>query len=286
MKAILCILFAYMSHMAWASEDVSLRLVPSFFDEATQTVYVDVEIRYNGIGDFHLADQNIRLFYDANQLELVKDHSRSDLPQDLYSTIQWHEVMEDLKADHINQLNYDNELGFVNFSIDLYENIEGGISIAQEHSWQRIAVLNFKVDDKEAVSQINWSNPKTTSGYATAFVKVMEWKGPNEIRAAEVDTYIDAAFNTDDESIAVDMTVYPNPVVSITNFSFDKVLERPLNIRIIDMLGREAISQTASAGIQEIQLDVSHLMAGEYQVEVRDIDTEKVISSEHLMKVD
>ena len=272
--------------MAWASEDVSLRLVPSFFDEATQTVYVDVEIRYNGIGDFHLADQNIRLFYDANQLELVKDHSRSDLPQDLYSTIQWHEVMEDLKADHINQLNYDNELGFVNFSIDLYENIEGGISIAQEHIWQRIAVLNFKVDDKEAVSQINWSNPKTTSGYATAFVKVMEWKGPNEIRAAEVDTYIDAAFNTDDESIAVDMTVYPNPVVSITNFSFDKVLERPLNIRIIDMLGREAISQTASAGIQEIQLDVSHLMAGEYQVEVRDIDTEKVISSEHLMKVD
>ena len=275
-----------MCQVTWSNEDVSLRLVPSFFDNATQTVYVDVEIRYNGAGELYLADQNIRLFYDADQLELVKDHSRSDLPQDLYSSIQWHELFEDLHADHINKLAYDDDLGFVNFSIDLQENISGGISIAEEHSWQRIAVLNFKVDNKDAISKINWSNPETTADYATAYVKVMEWKGPNQIRAVEVDTYIDASFSAEDDPSAVQMNVYPNPVESITNFSFDKVLPAPSTVRIIDMTGKEVHMSTVSAGVQEVRLDVSDLVAGTYQIEVRDSKSDVMISSEHLMKID
>jgi len=249
----MCILLAFMSHMACANEDVSLRLLPSFFDEATQTVYVDVEIRYNGVGHFYLADQNIRLFYDSDQLELVKDHSRSDLPQDLYSSIQWHEVMEHLEADHINQLSFDDELGFVNFSIDLQENKEGGISIAEDHSWQ---------------------------------VKVMEWKGPNNIRAAAVDTYIDAAFSTEDEGAAVDLTIYPNPVGSNANFRFEQALTNTSTVRILDMLGREVHKQVASAGIQELRIDLTHLMTGTYQVEVSDVLTDSIISTEQLLKVD
>jgi len=282
----MCILLAFMSHMACANEDVSLRLLPSFFDEATQTVYVDVEIRYNGVGHFYLADQNIRLFYDSDQLELVKDHSRSDLPQDLYSSIQWHEVMEHLEADHINQLSFDDELGFVNFSIDLQENKEGGISIAEDHSWQRIAVLNFKVEDKEALSQITWSTADKTSEYASAFVKVMEWKGPNNIRAAAVDTYIDAAFSTEDEGAAVDLTIYPNPVGSNANFRFEQALTNTSTVRILDMLGREVHKQVASAGIQELRRDLTHLMTGTFQVEVSDVLTDSIISTEQLLKVD
>ena len=65
MKTILCVLLAFVCQVTWSNEDVSLRLVPSFFDNATQTVYVDVEIRYNGAGELYLADQNIRLFYDC-----------------------------------------------------------------------------------------------------------------------------------------------------------------------------------------------------------------------------
>jgi len=82
------------------------------------------------------------------------------------------------------------------------------------------------------------------------------------------------------------MTVYPNPAEDITNFTFDKALTNSSTLRILDMLGREVYMQKTSAGIQELKIDVSHLVAGTYQVEVRDIQTEKLLSTEHLMKVD
>ena len=79
---------------------------------------------------------------------MKEKESRSDLPQDLYSRIQFMEVLEDLQADAVNQLAFDDQLGFVNFNIDLNNAVHGGITIVKEDDWQRVAVLNFKVKDK------------------------------------------------------------------------------------------------------------------------------------------
>ena len=162
MKAILTLLGVILALHMMAIEDITLRLNPSFYDKSTNTVYVDVELKYNGYGHFKLADQNYRLYYDSAMLQLDEDYSRSDLPQDLYSSIQFMEVYEGLEADQVNQLNFDDHLGFINFNIDLNNDTEGGISLIQDEIWHRVAVLNFKVEDKDALSQIVWSRNDAT----------------------------------------------------------------------------------------------------------------------------
>jgi len=271
--------------MAWALEDVSLRLHPSFYDPVSKSIYVDVEVRYDGEGDFRLADQNIRLYYDADQLELHKDYSRSDLPQDLYSNIRWHEVFEVQTADHVNQLSFDDELGFLSFSIELKEKRIGGITLAGDNTWQRIAVLNFKVEDADALSQIVWSTPEGTNKYATAFVEVMEWIAPFNTEASSVTTYVDASFSAKIDVSPKDMSIYPNPARDLVTLTYEDALETVSDVRITDMTGKLVQMHKIGAGTQEHTIDVSSLSPGTYIIEVIDLITERLITTEQLVKV-
>lgn len=284
MKTILCIVFALIGHVSYAIEDVSVRLSPSFYDPSSGSIYVDVEIRYDGMGNFRLADQNIRLFYDADQLHLQKDYSRSDLPQDLYSNIKWYEVMENLSADHVNQLRFDDELGFINFSIDLEQDTRGGITLARDHSWQRIAVLNFKVEDASALSQIVWSTPEVTDKYATAFVEVMEWVAPNRTRKTDITNYIDALFSAEEDASSMDISVYPNPAESFITITFEKELASMALVSVMDVTGRKVLEVKKKAGATYAEFDVSSLSAGSYHVEIKDLLSDRVVANEQLIK--
>ena len=270
--------------MSYAIEDVSVRLSPSFYDPSSGSIYVDVEIRYDGMGNFRLADQNIRLFYDADQLHLQKDYSRSDLPQDLYSNIKWYEVMENLSADHVNQLRFDDELGFINFSIDLEQDTRGGITLARDHSWQRIAVLNFKVEDASALSQIVWSTPEVTDKYATAFVEVMEWVAPNRTRKTDITNYIDALFSAEEDASSMDISVYPNPAESFITITFEKELASMALVSVMDVTGRKVLEVKKKAGATYAEFDVSSLSAGSYHVEIKDLLSDRVVANEQLIK--
>lgn len=269
-----------------AIEDITLRLNPSFYDKSTNTVYVDVELKYNGYGHFKLADQNYRLYYDSAMLQLDEDYSRSDLPQDLYSSIQFMEVYEGLEADQVNQLNFDDHLGFINFNIDLNNDTEGGISLIQDEIWHRVAVLNFKVEDKDALSQIVWSRNDATENYATAFVEIMEWISPNKTAAASIEDYVDASFNVKEEEQKFAIEISPNPSSDFIKLSFDKDLTESLQVHIYDTLGKSVMKSKAYRGAANLNLAIARLAAGSYTVELTTIDTNARVSTSSFIKVD
>ncbi len=285
-KAIFILLGVFLSYYAMGVEDITLRLNPSFYDESTQTVYVDVELKYNGYGHFRLADQNYRLFYDSALLQLEEDYSRSDLPQDLYSPIQFMEVMEGLEADQVNQLNFDDHLGFINFNIDLNNDSEGGVSIKKDELWHRVAVLNFKVEDKNALSQIVWSRTDATDDYATAFVEIMEWVSPNKTEVASIEDYVDASFNVQEDRQEFAVEISPNPSSDFIKLSFDTDLSETLEVHIYDATGKAVINSKAYRGAASLNLAIARLASGSYTIELSTIGTNEHVSKASFIKID
>ena len=258
--------------IAYGHTDITLRLQPTFYDESRHQLYVDVEVKYEGSGRFMLADQNYRLFFDSKTLRLVAEHSHSDLPQDLYGPLTFFEIADGLQAGDINQLDFDDDLGFVNFSIDLLNTQSGGLSITSKDDWQRVAVLNFTVDDPASLSQIIWSRAGRTDQYATAFVEIMEWKGPQHTEPASVNDMIDATFFHHIEGEKFDIAIAPNPATEFIKVSFDQNLTADHQISIIDPTGKTIKALQAYKGSKDAFIPIADLIPGSYILEVRHAD--------------
>lgn len=259
-----------------ASEDLSLRVHPSFYDESTQTVYVDIELQYNGYGTFHLADQNYRLYFDSELMVIDEDYSRSDLPQDLYSAITISEIYENLDADEINQLSFDDQLGFINFNIDLIDTEHGGVTLRRDDRWHRVAVLAFQVEDQESLSQIVWSRAEVTNEYATAFVEIMEWIAPNKTKATEIDDYVDMSFNPTSHGHDYSVEVYPNPSSDFIKITFDSQVDQRLLVKVYDAAGRAVINDKILKGGIDMALAISQLQEGNYKIELTSTDNKRL----------
>lgn len=276
----------YLAFNASGMDDISLRLNPSLYDEHTQTLYVNVELRYSGHGQLYLADQNYRLYYDSELLSLKENESRSDLPQDLYSNLQFMEIFEGLEANNVNQLAFDAHLGFINFNIDLHNAAYGGLAIREEDKWQRVAVLNFKVSDEEQLSEIVWSQTGVTDEYATAFVEIMEWKGPNDTAPVKVNKLIDASFNKETASGDVSLTLAPNPTTDFVKLSFEEAIKQDYEVAVYDVTGRKVKRTVAFKGAASINMAVADLSAGNYLVELIDADTQESSFRTSFIKID
>lgn len=285
-KTIIITLCVLMSINAFGIDDISLRLNPTFYDEQSQTVFVDVELRYQGQGQLNLADQNYRLYYDSDILSLKEDQSRSDLPQDLYSKLQFMEVYEDLNADGVNQLSFDDHLGFINFNIDLHSPAHAGIGIRKEDSWQRVAILSFNISDRDALSQIVWSKSGSTDNYATAFVEIMKWIAPNKTEPVGVNEYIDAAFNIEKELTGISLTVSPNPTTDFIKISFDQPLSADMDVLVYDGQGKKVKESTAYKNSEQLNLVVIDIAPGTYLVEFMPVGSTKVAHSTNFVKID
>ena len=276
MKTLLTLLsFSFFISLS-AQKDVTLRLNPSFYDESRQTVYVDIELQYNGSGAFRLADQNYRLYFDSELMTIDEDYSRSDLPQDVYSALAISEIYEGLDADRINQLDFDDKLGFINFNIDLINTQQGGIVFRQDDLWHRVAVLAFKVEDKESLSQIVWSRPEMTDEYATAFVEIMEWVAPNKTEVASIEDYVDASFSLATQDHSYDVAVYPNPSSDFIKITFDEEISQDINIKVYDTAGRSLMSRKALKGDIDVALTIADLQEGSYNIEIISTNDQKV----------
>jgi len=272
-----------LAQLMMANAEIKLRLNPNVYDAATQSIYVDVEIAYQGSGQLALADQNYRLYFDATTLSLVADQSNSDLPKDQYSPILFHEVLEDIDADGVNQLSFDNNLGFVNFSIDLVNDREGGLAIERKHGWERVAVLKFKMKGDDP-SEIVWGRESATNEYATAYVQIMEWKGPNWSEPVDIDIYEDALVDMN-KPLATDILfdVSPNPAIDFIRLDF----EQPINggvLKIYSMVGIEVFDLNLDPLIQNVKLPTTDLVPGAYTIEVKDNKT-GMIRKESFVKV-
>ncbi len=255
-----------------ATEDIRLRLKPNVYDPATQSIYVDVEILYDGSGEFALADQNYRLYFDATTMSLVEHQSNSDLPSDQYSPIQFHQVIEHADAGGVNQLSFDNDLGFINFSIDLINDSKGGLTIKRKHGWERVAVLSFKLSEGDP-SQLVWGREEATDEYATAFVEIMEWKGPNWSEPADIILYEDTSVDMHDVADGnLAFTMSPNPSIDFIRVDFEHSIKKS-QINIYGVNGSSVYDLELLNGTQFVKIPTSDLSAGTYTLEVKDKKT-------------
>jgi uncharacterized protein DUF4465/type IX secretion system substrate protein len=65
-----------------------------------------------------------------------------------------------------------------------------------------------------------------------------------------------------------DLNVYPNPTVSETEVVYNTTTPVPVNMKLVDLLGNEIVSQRAQsfAGINKFKMDISYLPAGVYYI--------------------
>ncbi|MFT4567841.1 MAG: hypothetical protein ACI9FN_002809 [Saprospiraceae bacterium] len=262
----LFILFVSLS----ANSDVQLRLQPNLYDPASNSVYVNVEIKYDGTGEFVLADQNYRIYYDASSLQFDTKYSNSDLPSDLYSDILIHELLENVPADKVNQLKFDKNLGFLNFSINLSNNFTGGIKIKPSHGWERVAILRFQLAPNQDPADIVWSRNGTTNKYATAFVQIMEWLGPNNTELAEISEFTDTSVADYRAPQISKVVLAPNPAIDFVKVTLDAQALDKVGVVIRNAIGQSVYKTSMIRGSKLLQIPLSDLIGGTYTLEAMD----------------
>ena len=272
-KAILLITITSFSTWGMASDEIYLRLQPIQYDTKSNSVYVEVELKYDGSNTFVLADQNYRLYFDAASLKFDAKQSKSTLPKALYGNLDIHEVVQGAPAGPIDQLEFDDKLGFINFSINLNNEQLGGIRLKRDEEWRKIALLKFELEPNQDPADIVWSRDGFTHKYATAFVQILQWHAPYKTTLARVSEFYDTSVADNRAPRIGEITLAPNPAIEFINIKLDHQATADLNVRVMDNMGRAILSQTLSRGDMDSAIAVEHLAAGKYNVEVHDSAT-------------
>jgi hypothetical protein len=76
----------------------------------------------------------------------------------------------------------------------------------------------------------------------------------------------------------VDMDFFPNPVINTLNLNIHTDAQAPAQVQVMDLAGRTVAEQQFAAGVQQAQMDLSHLDNGSYFVRLRSGDAEAVES--------
>ena len=194
MKRLLLILsfflFLGISLKGQAIFDLQLKLLA--LDSINNFIHFELLLQNKKDETCGLAGQNYRLFYNSASLSfdsgaslLGDDYQRFTLIQDIQNT----------NASGVNGfLAFEEHLGFLNFSIDLVNIMDGGVFLSKEKEWVSIAQLSFQLKKKSAINdclELIWGRENYTDAYATSFVEISEWVSPNNTRAAKIDTFQD-----------------------------------------------------------------------------------------------
>jgi len=144
------------------------------------TVCYNVQLKATGSSPFDLAGQNYRLYYNGAIASYLSGTSLLPSGYGNYSLIQ---DIQNQTATGIGGLSFENNLSFLNYTIDL-ENITSG-GVAVDGNWLTTSQLCFNVtqaafDDPNTCFEAVWARGGLTDTYATSFIEVSEWLGPND----------------------------------------------------------------------------------------------------------
>jgi len=146
---------------------------------ASNQVCYNVQLKSNGGNDFNLAGQNYRLYYDGSIGSYVSGISLLPSGYGSYTLIQ---DIQNQNAGGAGNLNFDSNLSFLNYTIDLENTTTGGIMT--NGNWQTTSQLCFEMtpaafSDPNTCFEAVWSRDGLTNSYATSFVEVSEWTSTN-----------------------------------------------------------------------------------------------------------
>ena len=261
-------LMALMSGLNASS--LELRFSEAAFNADAKELYVDIQVRNAHQGQIALAGQNYRFYYNSEVLSLDASASKSKLSEKNYSEPKFENHFENISADQVNQLSFDKDLGFANFAIDLTNNIEGGIRIGND-TWTTVATLTFTVKNTNKNYDLVWGREGITDLYATAFVEIGEWTGENLIDKVDIEFYGDLSSEIETQTIErvlPNIQIGPNPTTDVVRISYDKEIREQKRVIIRDYTGKKLIESSIDNGSLAKRIDVAHLMASTYILEI------------------
>ncbi len=175
-----------------AQSDYDLRLTLDTVDCNNNTACFNVQLRSADGATWGLAGQNYRLFYDASLASwqsglsvLSSDYQNFTLIQDIQDA--------DASATNSN-LNFEENLSFLNYTMDLSNTSMGGINLPADGSWVTTSQLCFiltdsLIDNPSTCLEIVWAKDGLTNDYATSFVEVSEWVEADSTEMADGQIY-------------------------------------------------------------------------------------------------
>jgi hypothetical protein len=265
-----CIIAALFISAQISASDINLRFTPANLDAASNELYVNIEVQYTQKGQLILAGQNYRFYYDSEVLDLNQEGSSSNLSSS-YGDITFEDNLRGIEADHVNQLIFDDNLGFVNFSIDLSDVSNGGLALTEDMGWVSIATVKFDVKDADKRYDIVWGREGVSDLYATAFVEIAQWVSPSKLDIVSISNYGDLSSELEAAAVAVrDIAVGPNPTIDFVTISFDQALKNNTTLSFRDLTGKQVKSSYMNRGEITTTIDLSDLTASTYFLEIAD----------------
>ncbi|MEZ4910143.1 MAG: hypothetical protein R2774_04700 [Saprospiraceae bacterium] len=170
------------------TQEIGLKLSIESIDYKNKIVCYNLGIINLDDSEINLAGQNFRIFYDTGELTFNVDSTMSLLPLGSYTPLVYVNILENVDASGKGSLNFEDDLGFLNFYIDLNDVANGGVKI-QPDSTFNVAKLCFIVKDTSADFQchdILLAAENLTDSYAFVFNEVSLWNGPNSTSGAQI----------------------------------------------------------------------------------------------------
>ena len=262
--------FLLCASTTYSQELVDIRFSPQLNSEHKHILYVDVELKPAHTGKINLADQNYRVFYDSKVLKLRDDQCEAALPEKQYSELKIHEKHENVSAAAVGSLEFEQNLGFANFSIELNDDVGGGVILDGQKGWTKVATLSFKILDEETTYQAVWGRNGLSEDYATAFVELAEWKGPKQIKMLAVNEYHDLNYKKISDGLdtaPLSYAIGPNPARDYILLQFNRALTENTDIFIKDISGRIVRKVTMNAGSDKVRIDLDRISSSNYILE-------------------
>ncbi len=253
-----------------SASELEVRFDKAQYNESKQELYVNVELRNITGADITLAGQNYRFYYDSEVLSLDTEASSSALSGRMYTELSLEDHLNGVQADDVNQVTFDDNLGFVNFSIDLHDLKNGGISLATD-KWTTVARLKFDVKKEEVGYDLVWGREGATDLYATAFVELQEWNSSNDLADIEITYYGDlSSQESSTEVAAFEAAIGPNPTSDYVNVTLEQTQDADVTLIIRDVTGKQLKLQTISRGDISTQIDLTDVAPTTYLLELID----------------
>jgi len=270
------------STAALAESSVEVRLSHNTIVKDQMALYVDVEIR--AADRMVLAGQNYRVYYPSDVVSVNSKGSTSNLSPKVYSPLRFSNVLEHIKAREHGNIDFDQDLGFVNFYVELLDLRNGGDEINNKDGWVKLATLKFDLKREIESLEMLWGRDGLSESYATAFVEIAEWQENMKTREVKIDNHIDYKYQSSKETAltAVNITVGPNPTRDQVHITFDRIVNENLTVDIQDITGKHVRSIDLLGGSRSHSIDVSELQSSSYLIRLSEKSSRELM---HTAKV-
>ncbi|MFK7979163.1 MAG: T9SS type A sorting domain-containing protein [Saprospiraceae bacterium] len=256
----------------FAQNHYNIRLSPNEVSPLGKVCY-DIQLASADGIDLNLAGQNYRLYYDANQLSYDKASSQILLPEEKYTALAIKDNLQNIDASGAGSLEFNRHLSFLNIGNDLKDEENGGTILPADGNWISTANVCFKLkenDNQAAMAKkfnVYWARPTLTQSYATAYVEIAEWTGPEQTRPAKAGMYVDQELSTSLETLANNtLSVYPNPTKDKVFIKYEG--KEAFFLQVYNGIGQLMLTNKYPANSTNPSVDLGDLAAGMYQLRI------------------